>query len=134
MDGQIHDAWEHVLKQRFPDILREAREEAIGRATQANIPVGDDLAVLKPFGPTWMDNENWAQLIDRVWNTPAWKNKSRVGRQNRNTLKDGQTSRHSGGSISISQHHRRMVRYLPISMFVHFEIYATNLFYSLFNC
>ena len=69
--------------------MRDVREEAATRAAQANIPVRDDYSVLKPFGPTWIDNDNWADLIDRVWNTPGWKNKSRVGRHNQNTLIDG---------------------------------------------
>ena len=129
MDQVVRDRWESHLKRRFPDILRDARKEAIASAAQANITVGDDFSVLKPFPPRWIDEENWADMIDRVWNTPKWKGKADKARQNRNTLVDGEIARHTGGSISVSHHHHRMVRHLSICMFLSFQFHTANFFY-----
>ena len=54
--------------------------------------------------------EDWSDMVDRLWNTAAWKRKSKAGRENRSTLVDGQVSKHIAGSIRIDQHRLRMVK------------------------
>ncbi|KAL7606146.1 hypothetical protein Lser_V15G16254 [Lactuca serriola] len=47
-------------------------------------------------------------MINEVWTTSKWKRLSQSGKNNRNKLEDGSVSKHTGGSISIRQHKKRM--------------------------
>lgn len=73
-----------------------------------NVSIDGNLALLKPYYPSWINKEDWATLIDEVWNTPKWKHLSQSGSQNRNTLQDGSVSKHCAGSISTRQHKKKM--------------------------
>ncbi|GJV78910.1 transposase, Ptta/En/Spm [Tanacetum coccineum] len=87
--------------------LRNFRDAA-HRATMDNITVGNDLSVLKPYTPSWIDQAHWDNMIDRLWNTSRWKKKSNVARQNRLTEVDGEVSKHTAGSKTILQHKFQM--------------------------
>ncbi|GKE63398.1 hypothetical protein Tco_1513765 [Tanacetum coccineum] len=43
-----------------------------------NITVGNDLSVLKPYTPSWIDQAHWDNMIDRLWNTPRKRKKRPV--------------------------------------------------------
>nr|GEW51888.1 hypothetical protein [Tanacetum cinerariifolium] len=66
--------------------------------------VGNDLSVLKPYTPSWIDQAHWDNMIARLWNTSRWKKKSNVARQNRLTKVDGEVSKHTAGFKTILQH------------------------------
>ncbi|CAH1427262.1 unnamed protein product [Lactuca virosa] len=62
-------------------------------------------------------------MINEVWTTSKWKRLSQSGKNNRNKLEDGSVSKHTGGSISIRQHKKRMqetLKCLPTGV----ELYA----------
>ncbi|GJX86192.1 uncharacterized protein Tco_0336966 [Tanacetum coccineum] len=82
-NAAVYRAWEKVMSSRFSDILGACRREAALRATEDNIKVGNDLSVLKLYTPSWIDQADWEDMIDRVWNTSRWKKKSAIARQNR---------------------------------------------------
>ncbi|GJV39970.1 hypothetical protein Tco_1418410 [Tanacetum coccineum] len=82
-NAAVYRAWEKVMSSRFSDILGECRREATLRATEDNIKVGNNLFVLKPYTPSWIDQADWEDMIDRVWNTSRWKKNSAIARQNR---------------------------------------------------
>ncbi|GJY26887.1 transposase, Ptta/En/Spm [Tanacetum coccineum] len=108
-NATVYRAWEKVMSSRFSDILGACRREAALRATEDNIKVGNDLSVLKPYTPSWIDQADWEDMIDMVWNTSRWKKKSTIARQNRLSEVDGQVSKHTAGSITILQHKFKMV-------------------------
>ncbi|GJV09142.1 transposase, Ptta/En/Spm [Tanacetum coccineum] len=107
-NAAAYRAWEKVISSRFSDILGACRREAALRATEDNIKVGNDLSVLKPYTPSWIDQADWEDMINRVWNTSRWKKKSAIARQNRLSEVDGEVSKHTAGSITILQHKFKM--------------------------
>ncbi|GJW29384.1 transposase, Ptta/En/Spm [Tanacetum coccineum] len=102
-NAAVYRAWEKVMSSRFSDIL----EHSV-RAIEDNIKDGNDVSVLKPYTPSWIDQADWEDMIDRVWNTLRWKKKSAIARQNRLSEVDGQISKHTTGSITILQHKFKM--------------------------
>ncbi|GJX86431.1 hypothetical protein Tco_0337205 [Tanacetum coccineum] len=82
-NAAVYRAWEKVMSSRFSDILGACRREAALRATEDNIKVGNNLFVLKQYTPSWIDQADWEDMIDRLWNTSRWKKKSAIARQNR---------------------------------------------------
>lgn len=107
----VYKVWDTCMQKKFPNTMKKARDQAVKRAKDDNIEVSmeGNLTLLKPYYPDWIDKKIWASLIDDVWNTPEWKNLSRSGSQNRNKLEDGSVSKHCAGSISVRQHHMKMV-------------------------
>ncbi|GJX42897.1 transposase, Ptta/En/Spm [Tanacetum coccineum] len=101
----VYKAWERVMSSRYSG---QCRRDAAHRATMDNITVGNDLSVLKPYTPSWIDQAHWDNMIDRLWNTSRWKKKSNVARQNRLTEVDGEVSKHTAGSKTILQHKFQM--------------------------
>ncbi|GKC70538.1 transposase, Ptta/En/Spm [Tanacetum coccineum] len=118
-NAAVYKAWERVMSSRYSDILGQCRRDAAHRATMDNITVGNDLSVLKPYTPSWIDQAHWDNMIDRLWNTSRWKKKSNVARQNRLTEVDGEVSKHTAGSKTILQHKFQMVNFIkkrPVSL------------------
>ncbi|PWA76120.1 hypothetical protein CTI12_AA238230 [Artemisia annua] len=107
-NAAVYRAWERVMARRYSDILGECRRDAALRAKQDSIIVGNDLSVLKPYTPSWIDQAHWENMIDRIWNKPGWQKKSNVARQNRLTEVDGEVSKHTAGSITVFQHMYKM--------------------------
>nr|GFB72158.1 transposase, Ptta/En/Spm [Tanacetum cinerariifolium] len=107
-NAAVYKAWERVMSSRYSDILGQCRRDAAHRATMDNITVGNDLSVLKPYTPSWIDQAHWDNMIDRLWNTSRWKKKLNVARQNRLTEVDGEVSKHTAGSKTILQHKFQM--------------------------
>ncbi|CAI9299561.1 unnamed protein product [Lactuca saligna] len=102
--------WEDCMKKRFPDVMRRAREASLklAKAANANASLEGDLNLLKDYRPNWIKKEYWEKMINEVWTTSKWKRLSQSGKNNRNKLEDGSVSKHTGGSISIRQHKKRM--------------------------
>ncbi|PWA89991.1 hypothetical protein CTI12_AA105520 [Artemisia annua] len=65
-NAAVLKAWENVMSSRFSDILGQCRRDAAFRATLDNIKVGNDLSVLKPYTPSWIDQAAWEDMIDRL--------------------------------------------------------------------
>ncbi|XP_023747588.2 uncharacterized protein LOC111895742 isoform X1 [Lactuca sativa] len=109
-DVLARKVWEDCMKKRFPDIMRRAREESLKLAKAANVNTSleGDLNLLKDYHPNWIKKEYWEKMINEVWTTSKWKRLSQSGKNNRNKLEDSSVSKHTGGSISIHQHKKRM--------------------------
>ncbi|GKC60371.1 putative transposase-associated domain-containing protein, partial [Tanacetum coccineum] len=65
-NAAVYKAWERVMSSRYSDILGQCRRDAAHRATMDNITVGNDLSVLKPYTPSWIDQAHWDNMIDRL--------------------------------------------------------------------
>lgn len=77
-DSEFHEKakenWEGMMSARHRDMMRDARKKAIKKVEDSTgFPVGDDLSVLKPYHPEWIDADNWATIIDKFWNIDTWK-------------------------------------------------------------
>ncbi|CAI9285703.1 unnamed protein product [Lactuca saligna] len=109
-DVLARKVWEDCMKKRFPDVMRRAREASLKLAKAANVNASleGDLSLLKDYRLNWIKNEYWEKMINEVWTTSKWKRLSQSGKNNRNKLEDGYVSKHTGGSISIRQHKKRM--------------------------
>ncbi|CAI9291272.1 unnamed protein product [Lactuca saligna] len=109
-DVLARKVWEDCMKKRFPDVMRRAREASLKLAKAANVNASleGDLNLLKDYRPNWIKKEYWEKMINEVWTTSKWKRLSQSGKNNRNKLEDGSVSKHTGGSISIRQHKKRM--------------------------
>ncbi|CAH1420439.1 unnamed protein product [Lactuca virosa] len=105
-DQVIKVAWENVMKRRFSDTLKNARDESVklAKAKSVNVSLEGNLTILKPFRPEWIRSEYWEEIIDKVWNTEKWKQKSNSAKENRNKMEYGSISKHCCGSIPISHH------------------------------
>ncbi|GJZ73796.1 hypothetical protein Tco_0637942, partial [Tanacetum coccineum] len=68
----MYKAWERVMSSRYSDILGQCRRDAAHRATIDNITVGNDLSVLKPYTPSWIDQAHWDNMIDRLKKEKKW--------------------------------------------------------------
>ena len=118
------------MKKRYPDIMSKARNESVKLAQAAGVEFdGADCTILKPYNPEWIKSSHWEDMIDRVWNTPKWLNKAVSGSQNRNTLKEGSVSKHCAGSITISQHKRKFVRFY-LYFHLHFLFFLISVMFS----
>lgn len=63
----MRSAFEVVVDRRMPDIMRRARREAIGRARSGGRdPDREGVSVIKDYGPDWIDQAVWDQLVDGV--------------------------------------------------------------------
>ncbi|CAI9260090.1 unnamed protein product [Lactuca saligna] len=109
-DVLARKVWEDCMKKRFPNVMRRSREASLklAKAANANASLEGDLNLLKDYRPNWIKKEYWEKVINEVWTTSKWKCLSQSGKNNRNKLEDGSVSKHTGGSISIRQHKKRM--------------------------
>ncbi|XP_024964409.1 uncharacterized protein LOC112504698 [Cynara cardunculus var. scolymus] len=90
---------------------------------------GEDFSWSRLHHPIWIPDRFWLQMIDIVWDTEAWKRKSKINRANRNTQFEGVSSRHTGGSISTAQHQDRMAQVMdrePTATEVFERTHCTN--------
>ncbi|EOY01007.1 Uncharacterized protein TCM_010914 [Theobroma cacao] len=65
----------------------------------------------KGMSREWITNEIWDALIDMVWGTEEWQNKSRKARQNHLTSKEGSIPKHIDSSVPFVVHAKRMEMY-----------------------
>ncbi|EOY08334.1 Uncharacterized protein TCM_022681 [Theobroma cacao] len=86
-------------------MLSEERNKAMTEAKTNNI------RDCKGMSREWITNEIWDLLIDTVWGTKEWKDKSKKTRQNRLKAKEGSIPKHTGGSVPFVVHAKRMEMY-----------------------
>lgn len=108
LEHKIKQNWKVMMERRYRDLMRGAETHAENEAKKRGLCV-DDMNVLKPFHPDWIDLENWTAMIDEHWNKDKWKRISAENKKNRATLKDGQMAGHSGGSRSMIHTQMHMV-------------------------
>ena len=59
--------------------------------------------------PKWISQSHWEELL-AYWNSPKFKDRSKIQSQNRLSNKDGlRPLKHSGGSISVTELRRKYV-------------------------
>lgn len=71
----------------------------------------------KGLGPEWIRTELWDKMVDH-WSREEWQKKSTSAKQNRLTEKDGGITKHTCGSIPITEHEFRLVS-LSITFFIY---------------
>ncbi|XP_024959034.1 uncharacterized protein LOC112500008 [Cynara cardunculus var. scolymus] len=107
----VHDLWTKAMHKRYPDWMNVARDWVVAQAYPGDQQWdGEDFSRIRLHRSIWIPDRFWLQMIDYVWDTEAWKRKSRINRANRNTQFEGVSSRHTGGSISTAQHRDRMAK------------------------
>ncbi|XP_039132692.1 uncharacterized protein LOC120269426 [Dioscorea cayenensis subsp. rotundata] len=60
-----------------------------------------DIKKCKGMKRHWMPTEIWDALIDTIWSTESWQNKSKKALANRLTEKEGSITKHTSGSRSF---------------------------------
>ncbi|KAJ9548080.1 hypothetical protein OSB04_020623 [Centaurea solstitialis] len=112
MDTDILYAFRLDVKNKYPDMMHEARKRAARRLLDIDGITwdGHDYTMLSAHNPKFIPNEYWLQMIDRVWNNDAFRRTCTVNTTNRKTEYQGMTSRHVGGSIRTAQHRDRMTQ------------------------
>ena len=68
------------------------------------LDTGDLTQCIDGGRPTWITVEIWERLIREHWATDTFRELSAKNRENRLTIKDGEVTRHVGGSISTEIH------------------------------
>ncbi|PWA58722.1 hypothetical protein CTI12_AA398970 [Artemisia annua] len=109
----------------FRGFMAEVRDEAKIEYTEATGIVfdGENYSLLASYGPNWMRDDRWQDLIKRVWNNPKWREKSRKVSQNKNTKVDRSLWKHTCGSATMTQHklNKEKETGAPVSFQVLFE-------------
>ncbi|XLR05067.1 uncharacterized protein LOC107621465 isoform X1 [Arachis ipaensis] len=90
--------WNKTMHDRYPDILKRARDRAFKEANSTSI------ADIKGHGPKAMKVDVWNGLVDH-WLDSKWQNKSVAGQKNRAAMPAHKL--HTAGSISFGEHKRR---------------------------
>ncbi|PWA80874.1 transposase, Ptta/En/Spm [Artemisia annua] len=125
IEKEVYDAWEAWLRKNFRGFMAEVRDEAKRKYTEATGIVfdGENYSLLASYGPNWMRDDRWQDLINRVWNSPKWRGKSRKASKNRNTEVDGSVGKHTCGSATMTQHrlNKEKETGAPVSFQVLFE-------------
>ncbi|RYR38468.1 hypothetical protein Ahy_A09g043516 [Arachis hypogaea] len=90
--------WNKTMHDRYPDILKRARDRAFKEANSTSI------ADIKGHGPKAMKVDVWNGLVDH-WLDSKWQNKSVADQKNRAAMPTHKL--HTAGSISFGEHKRR---------------------------
>ncbi|RYR13071.1 hypothetical protein Ahy_B04g070260 isoform E [Arachis hypogaea] len=94
--------WNKTMHDRYPDILKRARNRAFKEANSTSI------ADIKGHGPKAMKVDVWNGLVYH-WLDSKWQNKSVAGQKNRAAMPAHKL--HTAGSISFGEHKRRKDSY-----------------------
>ncbi|PWA45185.1 hypothetical protein CTI12_AA519530 [Artemisia annua] len=125
IEKEVYDAWEAWLRKNFRGFMAEVRDEAKIKYTEATGIVfdGENYSFLASYGPNWIRDDRWQDLINRVWNSPKWREKSRKASKNRNTEVDGSVGKHTCGSATMTQYrlNKEKETGAPVSFQVLFE-------------
>ncbi|KAJ0623861.1 hypothetical protein HanIR_Chr01g0036881 [Helianthus annuus] len=66
--------WEKCIAGKFPNLLRNVRNDAKATMIEKGKNVGEDMTDLIDFKLPWIRFKIWKQMLDQ-WNTPKWKAK-----------------------------------------------------------
>ncbi|XP_012836396.1 PREDICTED: uncharacterized protein LOC105957032 [Erythranthe guttata] len=102
----IKKSWSRMSGKNLSNMFNDAREAAMKAAKS------EDPLKMKGNGPKWLSASDWDKLVDEVFATDEWKKRSESARSNRLTEKNGCITKHTGGSIPIREHEKRMKRVL----------------------
>ena len=75
--------------------------------------------------PEWMAADVWEGLCRDHWSSESWRKVSTTNRSNRLKTKDGDITRHTGGSVSVEIHEMHLVRFKNIC-FLHLRCIHMN--------
>ncbi|CAA2969128.1 Hypothetical predicted protein [Olea europaea subsp. europaea] len=104
-DNEVKAAWNTASTDRLQDIFCLAQKKAMENSKSENI------IDWKGYGPPWLSVEHWNDIIEKKRNNEGWKKKSKLGRDNRLTIKSGTITKHTAGSIKIAVHKQRLEKY-----------------------
>ncbi|KAL4592906.1 hypothetical protein LXL04_005913 [Taraxacum kok-saghyz] len=109
-EARIFETFKNVAKNRFRDVICEARDASALAAKKAGFdmpPNTKDFSIMVDFPPDWIEGEVWKALCE-IWNTNSWKKNSQTAKSNRKSSVSGSISTHTGGSINTEQHRAKM--------------------------
>ncbi|KAL4578885.1 hypothetical protein LXL04_015016 [Taraxacum kok-saghyz] len=109
-EARIFETFKNVAKNRFRDVICEARDASALAAKKAGFdmpPNTKDFSIMVDFLPDWIEGEVWKALCE-IWNTDSWKKNSQTAKSNRKSSVSGSISTHTGGSINTEQHRAKM--------------------------
>ncbi|KAJ6968039.1 hypothetical protein NC653_036087 [Populus alba x Populus x berolinensis] len=98
----VRNIWEDKARIALNQQLTRARKNAMAKENTTNIIDCLDK------GPTWINNDDWNQMIKDVWSTPEFQRRSESARRNRLSQTDGKISTHSGGTVSFASYRANM--------------------------
>lgn len=117
----MEKAWKTASTDRLRDIFCLARKNAKENSRSENVDKW------KGHGPLWLSAEHWNEIIEKRWNNEGWRKKSKLGRDNRLTVKSGSITKHTAGSITIAAHKLRLVMLTYMTQFfIDFDILSMS--------
>ncbi|KAJ9552409.1 hypothetical protein OSB04_016454 [Centaurea solstitialis] len=109
IDGLVRLVWGAALNKRWKNMMHDERDYAIERARDAGVVFdGSNYEVLIPFGPSWIHQDYWRDMVRKKWNTIKWKKRVEIGKKNQKAVPEGKISKHTGGCISMVQRRWRI--------------------------
>jgi len=83
---EIKEAWNNKAAERYNDLMREVRAKMVK--------------------PAFITDDSWTKFT-AYWEQPEYKEKRKINKDNRSKGKG--SSSHTGGSISFSEHAKKLV-------------------------
>ena len=112
----VYTIWEHLNKARFKDLLQLERRQAMQHFKT------DKISDCKGYNKSkWITVQIWDELVENVWATDRWVEKSKKGKQNRLIEKEGSITKHTSGSVPFPVHEYKMV---SLKQYPYFNIYG----------
>ncbi|KAK9050840.1 hypothetical protein SSX86_030189 [Deinandra increscens subsp. villosa] len=101
------EAFENVMKARYPDIMSDWRSKSKQKAIKAGhfIPPREhNFKVICNYPPNGVDLDRWRKMC-KAWDTEKWLQRSECARKNRMSAdSSGVISCHTGGSMGYDEH------------------------------
>ncbi|KAK9067541.1 hypothetical protein SSX86_011652 [Deinandra increscens subsp. villosa] len=101
------EAFENVMKDRYPDIMSYWRTSSRKKARDAGHfipPKKHNFKVICDYPPKGVDLDRWRKMCE-AWDTEKWLQRSQCARKNRMSAdSSGAISRHTGGSMGYDEH------------------------------
>ncbi|KAD6453334.1 hypothetical protein E3N88_08039 [Mikania micrantha] len=108
------EAFINVLKDRYSDMMYNLKltSTRIARNDGCDIAIDDykQFKIIRQYPPDSIPIDVWAKMCD-LWDSDAWRKKSRIAKSNRDKGND-KAARHTGGSIGYAEYRARMASYL----------------------
>ncbi|KAL8210232.1 hypothetical protein R6Q57_006964 [Mikania cordata] len=108
------EAFINVLKDRYSDMMYNLKltSTRIARSDGCDIAIDDykQFKIIRQYPPDSIPADVWAKMCD-LWDSDAWRKKSRIAKSNRDKGND-KAARHTGGSIGYAEYRVRMKKSL----------------------
>ena len=110
--ARAHAAFFEAAPKLYKGMMKRLRDRALEL-----LETGDLTQCIDGGRPMWITEAIWERLIRDHWATDRFRELSEKNRQNRLTIKDGEVTRHVGGSISTEINEARLVCVIFLYLF-----------------